>query len=54
MNNQFIQRVMFDWDRINKNSYLKRMEAFQGIERLDFNNSLIFLLEKMEVANQHY
>ena len=28
MNNQFIQGVTFDWDRIDNDSYLKRIEAF--------------------------
>ena len=28
MNNQFIQGGTFDWDRIDNNSYLKRIEAF--------------------------
>ena len=30
MNNQFIQGVIFDWDRIDNDSYLKRIEAFGG------------------------
>ena len=30
MNNQFIQGVTFDWDRIDNDSYLKRIEAFGG------------------------
>ena len=33
MNNQFIQGVTFDWDRIDNNSYLKRIEAFLGVEK---------------------
>ncbi|MFR3465652.1 MAG: ABC transporter ATP-binding protein, partial [Anaerobutyricum soehngenii] len=28
MNDQFIQGVIFDWDRIDNDSYLKRIEAF--------------------------
>lgn len=40
MNNQFIQGVMFDWDKIDDDSYLKKIEAFKGIERLEFNNSI--------------
>ena len=35
MNNQFIQRVIFDWNRIDNDSYLKGIEAFKGIEKLD-------------------
>ena len=33
MNNQFIQRVIFDWNRIDNDSYLKGIEAFKGIEK---------------------
>lgn len=54
MNNQFIQGVMFDWDKIDDDSYLKKIEAFKGIERLEFHKSITFLLEKMVVENQHY
>ena len=44
MNNQFIQGVMFDWDKIEDTSYLKRIEAFQGLEKLDFRNSITFFV----------
>lgn len=44
MNNQFIQGVIFDWNKINNDSYLKEMEAFQGMERLDFTNSITFFV----------
>ena len=37
MNDQFIQGVIFDWDRIDNDSYLKRIEAFGGVKKLDFN-----------------
>lgn len=52
MNNQFIQRVIFDWNRIDNDSYLKGIEAFKGIEKLDFNKPITFLLGKMAVVNQ--
>ena len=39
MNDQFIHGVIFDWDRIDNDSYLKRIEAFKGVEKLDFNKS---------------
>ena len=55
MNNQFIQGVTFDWDRIDNNSYLKRIEAFFGVlKNLISTNRLLFLLEKMAVANPLY
>ena len=44
MNNQFIQGVMFDWDKIENTSYLKEIQAFQGIERLDFNCPITFFV----------
>ena len=44
MNDQFIQRVVFDWDRIDYGSYLRRIEAFKGIEKLDFNKSITFFV----------
>lgn len=37
MNNQFIQSVIFDWNKINNDSYLKKIEAFRGVEKIDFN-----------------
>ena len=36
MNDQFLQGVIFDWDRIDNDSYLKRIKAFKGIQKLDF------------------
>ena len=44
MNNQFIQRVIFDWNRIDNDSYLKGIEAFKGIEKLDFNKTITFFV----------
>ena len=52
MNDQFIQGVIFDWNRIDNDSYLKEIEAFNGVEKLDFNKSIPFLSEKMAVVNQ--
>lgn len=47
MNNQFIRGVEFDWDKIANDSYLKKIKAFQGIERLDFKKR--FFLGWIEV-----
>ena len=44
MNNQFIQRVLFDWDKIDHDSYLKKIEAFRGVEKLEFTNSITFFV----------
>lgn len=54
MNDQFIQGVIFDWNKIDDDSYLKQIEALKNIERLEFQNSINFLLEKMEVESLHY
>ena len=44
MNNQFIQGVLFNWDKIDNDSYLKKIEAFRGIEKLEFTNSITFFV----------
>ncbi len=44
MNGQFIQGVIFDWNKIDNDSYLKRIEALQGVERLDFNKPITFFV----------
>jgi len=53
MNDQFIQGVIFDWNKIDDDSYLKQIEALKNIERLEFKNS-ISSLEKMEVESPPY
>ena len=54
MNDQFIQGVIFDWDRIDNDSYLKRIKAFKGIQKLDFNKAITFFVGEMAVVNQLY
>ncbi len=44
MNDQFIQGVIFDWDKIDKDSYLKGIRAFKGVEKLDFNKPITFFV----------
>ena len=44
MNNQFIQSVQFDWNKIDDNSYLKTIEAFRGVEKIDFYNPITFFV----------
>ena len=44
MNEQFIQGVIFDWNRIDNDSYLKEIEAFKGIEKLNFNKPITFFV----------
>ena len=44
MNDQFLQGVLFDWNRIDNDSYLKRIKAFKGIEKLVFNKPITFFV----------
>lgn len=44
MNDQFIQGVLFDWNKIDDDSYLKKIKAFHGIEKLEFKNSITFFV----------
>ena len=44
MNDQFIQGVIFDWDKIDKDSYLKEIRAFKGVEKLVFNKPITFFV----------
>ena len=44
MNDQFIQGVIFDWNKIDDDSYLKQIEALKNIERLEFKNSINFFV----------
>ena len=44
MNEQFIQGVIFDWKKIDNDSYLKRIEAFKGVEKLDFDKPITFFV----------
>ena len=44
MNDRFIQSVIFDWDRIDDDSYLKEIAAFDGIRQLDFNSPVTFFV----------
>lgn len=44
MNKQFIQGVLFDWNQIDDGSYLKKIEAFHGVEKLGFTNPITFFV----------
>lgn len=44
MNDQFLQGVLFDWNRIDNDSYLKRIKAFKGIAKLVFNKPITFFV----------
>ena len=40
----FINSVQIDWNKIEKNSYLKKIEALKGIETLTFNSPITFFV----------
>lgn len=44
MNDQFIQGIMIDWDKIDKYSYLREIEAIKGLERLEFTKPITFFV----------
>lgn len=44
MNNQFIQSISIDWNKIDEHSYLRDIEALRGLERLDFTRPVSFFV----------
>ena len=54
MNDQFIQGIIFDWNKIDDDSYLKQIEALKNIERLEFKNSINFFVgdRRKELADK--
>lgn len=44
MNTQFIQKLFIDWDKIEDDSYLRRIEAIRGLEELEFEKPITFFV----------
>lgn len=44
MNHQFIQGLKIDWDKIDKNSYLRTIHAISGIEEIKFDRPVTFFV----------
>lgn len=44
MNHQFIQGVSIDWSRIEKDSYLREIEALNGVKSLEFDRPVTFFV----------
>ena len=42
MNNLFIQGVEIDWNKIERRSYLRSIEAIKGVKRLTFSKPITF------------
>ena len=52
MNHQFIQGLKIDWNKIDKNSYLRTIHAITGVEEIKFDKLVTFLSVKMGAENQ--
>ena len=44
MNEQFIQRLSIDWDKIEKDSYLRNIESIRELEELIFEKPITFFV----------
>ncbi len=44
MNEQFIQSLFIDWNKIEKNSYLRKIDAIRELEELVFDKSITFFV----------
>ena len=44
MNEQFIQRISIDWDKIEPSSYLRKIDAINKIEELAFEKTITFFV----------
>lgn len=44
MNEQFIQRLYIDWNKIERNSYLRKIDAIKGLEELVFDKPITFFV----------
>lgn len=44
MNELYIQSLSIDWNRIEENSYLRKIDALKGLEELVFEKNIAFLV----------
>lgn len=44
MNDQFIQKIRIDWDKISDFNYLKRIPAFNDINQIEFTRPITFFV----------
>lgn len=44
MNHQFIQGISIDWNKINRYSYLREIEALNGLDYLEFKKPITFFV----------
>ena len=43
-NNQLLNGVIIDWDRISKDSYLRNIAALSGVDRVSFSHAITFFV----------
>ena len=43
MNDLFIQGISLHWDKVGKDSYLREIAAFQGLDQIRVNKPVTFL-----------
>lgn len=44
MNEQFIQKLYIDWNKIDRNSYLRKIDAIKELEEIVFEKSITFFV----------
>ena len=44
MNQQFIQGLTIDWNKISPDSYLREIDAIKGVDKLAFHNPITFFV----------
>ena len=44
MNDQFIRQIIIDWNKIEKHSYLRKIPALCGLDRLEFTRPVTFFV----------
>lgn len=44
MNDQFIRGITIDWEKIDKYSYLRKIKALKGLDRLEFTKPITFFV----------
>lgn len=50
MNNLFIRGITIDWKEIEKYSYLRKIKALKGLERLEFNKPITFFVGELWIC----
>ena len=54
MNQQFIQSLSIDWNKIEDDSYLREIEAINKLKEVVFEKPITFCREKMVVVNRRF